>query len=204
MRSGLTLIPLEDDIGGWNHQYFAGIRVEGVLARQKRRTPDTAAALLDHLAMLILFAGEVRADIAGIGDHHAGVTDLDHGLGYHLDRGKQPVDIVRTLDQYLKLAATLPAGRQEALGVLEGVVIGLLVVGFVADRRCDDLPLWERRTIVDGDNADQVISALDNHRLEPTALFDDLSHPFEHGLFFPAQRQVIDGILSDDHELRQV
>ena len=41
---------------------------------------------------------------------------------------------------------------------------------------------------MDGDDTDQVISALDNHRLEAATLFDDLGHALERSFLFAAQR----------------
>ena len=57
---------------------------------------------------------------------------------------------------------------------------------------------------MDGDNTDQVIRALDNHRLKTAALFDDLGHTFERRFLFAAQRQVEDTILGDHHKLGQI
>ena len=77
--------------------------------------------------MPVVGAGQVFADRAGVGDHHTHKADFDDGLGDHLDRGKQAVEVVGALHQHLQLATAQAAGAQEAIGHLEVVVVGLRV-----------------------------------------------------------------------------
>ena len=54
MRANFALRPFQDNIGRRHREHLAGVGVEGILARQQRRVPDTTAALADHLAVLVL------------------------------------------------------------------------------------------------------------------------------------------------------
>src|SRR5581483_404998 len=137
------------------------------------------ATLLDHLAVLVLLARDVHANRSSVRDNHADITDLDHRLRNHLDGSKQAIDVVSALNQHLKLAATLAASREEALRVLERVVVRFLVTRIVADCWRNDFALRQRWPIVNGDDAHQVIGAFDYHRLEAGALFNDFGHPFK-------------------------
>ena len=74
-------------------------------------------------------------------------------------RREEPVDVIGALDEDLQLPAALPAGGQEALGVLEVVVVGRPHVRVVAHDRRDDLALSERRPVVHRDDADEVVAA---------------------------------------------
>ena len=90
--------------------------------------PHAALASLHQLAVPVVRAGQVDAGLAGVGDDHADVADFDDRLRDHLDGGEEAVDVVRAFDQHLQLAAAQAAGLQEALGVLEVVVIGVRAV----------------------------------------------------------------------------
>ncbi len=137
VRADLASDPLQDDVGRRDGHDLAGVGVERVLARHERHVPHAAMASLHQLAMPVLLARQVRAGLAGVEDHHADGADFDDGLGDHLHRGKQPVEIVRAFDQYLQLAPPQAAGLQEPVRRLEVVVVRLHV-GW--DRR----PRWAR------------------------------------------------------------
>ena len=67
--------------------------------------------------MPVVLARKIISHPAGIRDHHADGADIHGGLGDHLNRGKQPVDVVGALDQHLQLASTITAGGQEVIEI---------------------------------------------------------------------------------------
>src|SRR5262249_60358715 len=100
--------------------------------------------------------------------------------------------------------AVLPARPQESIVVLEPVLIRVRLRRIVADGGRDDLPRWQRGTVVDGHDPDEIIRALEHHRIEAVALLNDLRHPLEDLRIRFLQRQEIDPIGGDHDELRQV
>jgi len=136
----LRLVPFQNEIGRRHQENLARVGVERVLAGQERLAPDSAQSLLHQLAVLVIGARQILTHLSGVGDDDADVAHLDHRLGHRLDRREEPIDVVRAFHQHLELSAPLPARAQEALGVLEAVVIGVGLARVVADRGRDDLP----------------------------------------------------------------
>ena len=154
--------------------------------------------------MLVLGARQILADLAGVRHDDAHVAHLDHGLGHELDRGEQAVDVVGAFHQHLQLPPAQASRREEFLGVLEAVVIRLGPGRVLAHRGRDDLPRRQRGAVVHGDDADVVVGALDDHGGEALALAQHLGHALEHLLLALLERQVVEALLGDDHELREV
>ena len=122
---------------------------------------------LDELSVLVLIAGEVDTRLTRVGDDHADIADLDHRFRNHLDGGKQPIDVIRALNERLQLTATQATCQQELLRILKVVVIGLRRRGNVANRWRDDLSIGQRRAVMHCHDADGVGGVLDDDRLEP-------------------------------------
>jgi len=106
MGTHLISDPFQNEVGGRNNGYFPGIGVEGVFTRQKRFAPHRRACLFPPVHRGGIRPGKIRAGLAGIGDDHADVTDLDGCFGDHLNRTEQAVDVIGTFHQHLQLAAT--------------------------------------------------------------------------------------------------
>ena len=159
---------------------------------------------MHEFAVLVLDARHVGAHVADVRDHDPDVAHVDDGLRHQLDRGEQPVDVIRALDQDLQLAATTAARGQETFRVLEVVVVGGDIARVLADRRRDDLALGQRRAVVHGDDAEHVVRAADDDRGEALALADDLRHALEDAFLGALERQVEEPLLGDHHELCEV
>jgi len=198
------LDPLQDDVGRRHHHDFAGVGIEGILARQERLAPNTAAALADQLAVAVIQSGEVFADLTGIRDHHPHKPDLNDRLVDHLHGGKQAVEVIGAFHQNLQLASAQAIGVHEPIRHLEVVMVGVAVCHVRANDRRDNLARWQRGAIVHGHNPDQVVRVLDHHRGETLAIADDRGHVFDDHLVVLAEREVIDAFFGDHHELRQV
>ena len=74
----------------------------------------------------------------------------------------------------------------------------------VAHQRGDDLALRQRRAVVHRHDADQVVRALDDDRLEAVALGDQRAHAAEQIVVGLAQRQEVEVAVGEDGELREV
>ena len=72
---------------------------------------------------------------AGVRHDDADVADLDDGLGDHLDRREEAVDVVGALDEHLELAAAQAAGGEERSGSWKLLWYVAALVGIVADDR---------------------------------------------------------------------
>lgn len=57
---------------------------------------------------------------------------------------------------------------------------------------------------MDGDDADAVLGAADDDRVEAVTVGDEVAHPLEDLELAAVQRQVIDVVLGEDHEEHQV
>ncbi len=154
--------------------------------------------------MAIAVAGRVDAHRAGIGDHHAHLADLDHGLGDQFHRREQAVDVIGALDQHLQLAALAPARGQELAGVLEAVVEGRGLGRLLADGRGDDLAGREPRAVVDRHHADLVLGVLDHHRLEAAALLNHFRHLGQQRDLLAIQAEREGAVAGDHDELGEV
>ena len=99
------LDPLEDNVGRRNHHHFAGVGIEGILARQERIAPNTAAAFADEFAMAVFRTRKVFTDLTGVRDHHPHKPNFDNRLVDHFHRCKQPVEVIGAFHQNLQLAA---------------------------------------------------------------------------------------------------
>jgi hypothetical protein len=126
--------------------------------------------------MLVVVPREIDAGLTGIGDDDADAPHLDDGLRGELDRGEQAVDVVRALDHHLELPAAAAAGGEEAVGILEIIVIGLRVLGVVADHGSDDLAGTERRPVMHGENADFIFGVAEDDGTKAVAVARSFVH----------------------------
>jgi hypothetical protein len=156
-RADFTADPFENEIDGGDDLDLAGVGIERVFAGQHGVFPDAAAAIQDKFAMAVLLAGDVGGLRPGIEDHHADIADRDNGLWNGLDGREQSIDVPGALDDDLQLAPAESARLQEFFRLLEVVVkrFGVMQVG--ADFRRDDFTWGQRWTVVDGDDANQVL-----------------------------------------------
>src|SRR5579859_2903011 len=139
------------------------------------------------------------------GNHHSRFALLDDRLRNQLHGGKETVDEIRPFRQHLVLAAPVAARSEERLRVLK-VVMVVRIVPAVADRRSDDVPLRQRRTVMNRYGPDLVRRAVDDHRLEPAFLIDLLRQRGDGDkLLFVAECQMVNLVHpADNGELSQV
>jgi hypothetical protein len=109
-----------------------------------------------------------------------------------------------SLDQDLELPAAPAARGEEALGVLEDVVVRRGVRRVLAAHRSDDLALREARAVVHRHDADEVVRPLDDHGGEAAALADDGGHLADLRVLLAIDREKVDLVVRDDDELREV
>ena len=153
--------------------------------------------------MAVILARKVDARPAGVGDDHADHAHFDDRLGDHLDGGEQAVEVIGAFHQHLQLAPAHTAGREEVVGHLEVVVVGLWRWPIVADDGGDDLTRGQRRAIVDGDDPTRSSESLITTGRKPLRSAITSAMRRITG-FLPAERQVVDLFFGDDDELRQV
>jgi hypothetical protein len=85
--------------------------------------------------------------------------------------------------------------------LLEVVVERRSVMEVGADLRCNDFARRQRGTVMDGNDADQVVIGGQHYRGESVAIRDGLLHAVQHRLFLPAQGAAIDPLVGDDGEM---
>ncbi|OQA13936.1 MAG: hypothetical protein BWY63_03317 [Chloroflexi bacterium ADurb.Bin360] len=154
--------------------------------------------------MAVFCSGEILASFASVGNDDPDVADFHNCLRDHFHCGKQPVEVIRTFYQHLELSPSQAAGIEKVIGRLEVVVIGSRIVWIIAHNGGDDFALRQRRTIMHRDDASKVVGVFDYHGAESISLGDDLCHVVNNGIFGAVQRQVVDALLRDYDELRQV
>ncbi len=154
--------------------------------------------------MAILLAGEVVGPRPGVKDDHADVADRDHRLRHGLDGGEQAIDVPGALDDDLQLAAAIAAGGQEFLGLLEIVVKGLAIAKLGADFGRDDFARRQRRSVMHGDDADEVVLGREHEGRKAPALGDRQLHALQHVTLALGQGMAEHALVGDDGELRGV
>ena len=176
VRTDFVLDPLQNEVGRWHWDDLARIRVEWILAGQKRLAPDTALAACDQFAVTIFNTGEVNTLLTGVRNHHADIAHVDDRLLYHFHSCEQAVDVVRAFHQYLQLTTAHTVRFQEAIGILEFVMVLIGFFGVITHHRGNDLTLRQGETVMHGHDADLVIVILDDDRAEAVAFLDNLCH----------------------------
>ncbi len=166
MRLDLAANPAQDEVHRGDVLDFEGIRIERVFAGREGFAPDAAAAGFDLFAVAELRAADIIAIRAVVADDHAHVTDGDEHFRLELDRGEPAVEEVGAVREDLQLLAATAAQGEEGLGILEVAVaiilrhdgaIGVQLRGMGADLRSDEFAGLELRSVVNGDDAEQVV-----------------------------------------------
>ena len=154
--------------------------------------------------MTILFARHVVGARAGIEDDDADIADRNHRFRHGLHRREQPVDVPGALDDDLQLPAAIAAGAEEFLGLLEIVVKGFAVAQVGPDLGRDDFAGRQRRTVMHGDDPDQILVGREHQGRKAPSLGDRELHAVEHVALAFTQRMAVHALVGDDGELGRV
>ncbi len=176
MRLGLAGRPVEDDVRRRNLAHLVSARIDWELAGIEDIDPDTTLTLLDHVAVLEAFAGDVFTRLADECDHHTDRCDLHFGDIDFFDCRKLRVDEVATGQKHLFLEALGAALLDERHRVLEHIVLSNLRTGdFAGDKLLAFLGSDDADLVV-GDVSDIGHFNLEQLRIDPVLPLGDDRH----------------------------
>jgi hypothetical protein len=132
-----------------------------------------------------------------VGHDYADKTHVHNSFSDRLDGREEPINEPSTLNDHLLLSSPTATGDKEFVGVLKVVVVA-------CDFGCDDFPRWQRRSIVDGNDADQVLGITDDDWCESLAVLDCRAHPADDASLSLAELDRVGRILGKHNELSEV
>src|SRR5438094_5775914 len=101
MRFGLAANPTQNEVDRRHQLYLHRVRIQSVLARSQRRTPDTALARFDLFAITKGLAGSIAASATVIGNYYTDISDRDQRFGFNLNRPEPAINKEGSIRQHL-------------------------------------------------------------------------------------------------------
>src|SRR5436190_2110420 len=123
MRFGLAANPTQNEVNRRYQLHLHRVRIQGILARRQRRTPDTAFARFDLFAIAKGLPGSIGAGATIVGNYYADISDRNQRLGFDLNRPKPAINKEGSVRQDLKLFASASTEREESFRILKVIMI---------------------------------------------------------------------------------
>src|SRR5438270_9225806 len=89
MRFRLPTYPAQDEVNRRHRLYFHGIRIQGVLARSQRRTPNPTLSRFNLFAITERLTGTIAARAPVVRNNHTDVADRNQRFGFDLTAPNQ-------------------------------------------------------------------------------------------------------------------